>query len=194
MSYTSSYPSSSSFSSKSDDSSIVEIRNILKCRQDYKNTKKKINKLILKGKKEKNKIKEEKKNSNEKSFIGKKKIEKKNKKLIKNYKENKETDKQVNEKENTQIKCLECQKIIKKKNYYYHDAILHDGLNISLKDKKRALNFYISKKLKKVNTIYSDIMLKAKKLNIHTIDDPELIHIQKIGFHIMRFYEKRKNK
>lgn len=173
MSYTSSYPSSSSFSSKSDDLSIVEIRNILKCRQDYKNTKKKINKLILKGKKEKNKIKEEKKNSNEKSFIGKKKIEKKNKKLIKNYKENKETDKQVNEKENTQIKCLECQKIIKKKNYYYHDAILHDGL---------------------INTIYSDIMLKAKKLNIHTIDDPELIHIQKIGFHIMRFYEKRKKK
>lgn len=35
-------------------------------------------------------------------------------------------------------------------------------------------------------------MLKAKKLNIHTIDDPELIHIQKIGFHIMRFYEKEK--
>ena len=77
MSYTSSYPSSSSFSSKSDDSSIVEIRNILKCRQDYKNTKKKINKLILKGKKEKNKIKEEKKNSNEKKFYWKKKDRKK---------------------------------------------------------------------------------------------------------------------
>lgn len=48
--------------------------------------------------------------------------------------------------------------------------------------------------MKKVNIIYSDIMLKAKKLNIDIIDDPELKHIQKIGFHIMRFYEKRKKK
>ena len=194
MSYTPSYTSSSFFSGESDDSSIVGIRNILKCREDYKNTKKKINNVILKGKKEKNKIIEEKKNTNEKSFIGKKRKEKKNKKMIKNYKENKETDEQVNEKENTLIKCLECQKIIKKKNYYYHDAILHDGLNISLKDKKNALNFYIAKKMKKVNIIYSDIMLKAKKLNIDTADDPELMHIKKIGFHIMRFYEKRKKK
>ena len=48
--------------------------------------------------------------------------------------------------------------------------------------------------MKKVSIIYSDIMLKAKKLNIDTADDPELMHIKKIGFHMMRFYEKRNKK
>ena len=54
MSYTPSYISSSFFSSESDDSSIVGIRNILKCREDredYKNTKKKDKQCYFKRKK-----------------------------------------------------------------------------------------------------------------------------------------------
>ena len=50
-------------------------------------------------------------------------------------KNSKETDKQVNEKQNLEKMCLICHKVIKKK--------VHNSLNISLNDRKKALNFYI---------------------------------------------------
>jgi len=187
-------PSSSSLSSDSDDSSIIDTNNQCKYVENYKKVQNKINDLIKAGKKEQNKIFEKKKNSNtnvENSFITTKKIEKKNKKMAKI---SKESDKQANEKQNPNKKCLICNKIIKKKNYYYHDGIVHDGQNISMRDRRKALNFYISKKLKKINLIYSNIMLKAKKLKIDSTDDPEFAHVKKIGFHIMKFKEKRQRK
>ena len=38
---------------------------------------------------------------------------------------------------------------IKKKKFYYHDANIHDGSNFNIAQKKRELNDYIQKNLKK---------------------------------------------
>ena len=38
-----------------------------------------------------------------------------------------------------------------------------------------------------MNLVYKKIITTAKKLKIDSTDDPEFIHIKKIGFHIMKF-------
>ena len=60
-----------------------------------------------------------------------------------------ESDEVSNNKKNDNSKeCDTCHKIIKKKNFFYHDALIHNGENLSFKQ-KRALklrgNYWIFK-------------------------------------------------
>lgn len=168
---------SSSSSNISDDSSILN-QNAYISKQYSKviNENNMIKNLIIKGQKEK-KIQKKKniQNLSKKQFIAKKKREKKINKKNKEVK--KETLDKVRFKEDSQIQCKDCKTIIKKKNYFYHDAIIHEGNNINARQKKRALKTYIKKKIPKMIIIFSDIMKQSNKLNIDSDDYPELLHI-----------------
>lgn len=186
---------SSSSSNYSIDSSILEFKgdkkeDILQYRQEHQ----KLKELTKKGKNEKAKM-NEKKNKNiesRKEFIERKKKEKKNLLETKNIKKTK-----ANEclKSGAPTKeCMKCHKIIKAKNFFYHDAFIHNGENLNFYQRKRALNTYITKKIKKIDIIFSDIMSNAKRLKIDTFNSPEMIHIEKIGYHVIKFNEKKGKK
>lgn len=195
MSSSSSYSNSHSSSSRSSKSSVFDISSLDKNNiEGIHKTYKKLGELEKKGKLEKEKETKKKENNskNRESFISKKNEEKK---IIKKSKETKiKNMKNENQKENAGKKCAKCNKIVKTKNFFYHDAFIHDGEAINFKQKRRALNTYINKKMKRVTIIYSDIMKHAKRLKIDSILSPELKHIEKIGFHVMQFNKERGKK
>lgn len=191
MSFSSSFQSSSSSYSSIDDSSVLRLKANKDCYLQYKKERKNLKKLHEKGKTIKMK-ESQKKNQNiesRKKFIEEKE---KIKKKQKNKKENLK-GKSLNESkaDNGTKECIQCHKIIRPKNFFYHDAFIHNGENLNFKQKRRALNTFIKKKLKKINIIYSDIMDNAKRLKIDSFNSPELLHIEKIGFHVMKFQEKK---
>ena len=193
-------PSISSFShsSSSDNSinsSILDLKRITDDNQDqYLDLRKKLNLLEKKGKEEKEKITENKKKNidKRKNFISYKQKEKH--KLFNSCKTTKKEPKKESQNEKGKIECKKCNKIMKAKNFFYHDSFIHDGENITLNQRKRALKTFIKKKLKKVDIIYSEIMNNAKRLKISTVNFPELKHVEKIGFHVIRFNEKKSAK
>ena len=187
---------SSSVSSSSDisnDSSELELNiNKINNNSEYSRAHLKLNELIIKGNSEKMKLIENKKKNIEsrKKFIEQKEIEKKN--IVKPTNTKMEKSKKKNEDKTK--KCMNCKKTIKEKNFFYHDAFIHNGENLNFIQKKRALKTYITKKMKKIDIIFSDIMRNAKRLKIDSIKYPELIHIEKIGYHALNFKKKNGKK
>lgn len=176
-----------------DYSSVLDIPHLESDIIRRKNEEKILAGLVEEGKKVKKlSLLNNKKNRTKKEFIKKKINEKKNTKTINKNKLHEE-NKIVNEKDFNEFKCDKCKKTIKKKNFYYHDAIVHEGANINLSQRKRALNEYIKKKIKKVNIIYSDIMKNAKKLNLDYHNYPKITHVEKIGYHILELRNTKEN-
>lgn len=186
-------PLTSSLEESGDYSSVLDIPHLESDKIRRKNEEKNLACLVDEGKKAKKlSLLNNKKNQTKKEFIKRKIKEKKNTKTI-NKNKLQEENKIVNENTFGEMKCDKCAKKIKKKNFYYHDAIVHEGSNINLTQKKRALNDYIKKKFKKVNIIYADIMKNAEKLNLDYFNYPKITHVEKIGYHILRFRNTKEN-
>ena len=186
-------PSTSSLEESGDYSSVLDVPHSESDKIRRKNEEKKLAGLVEEGEKAKKlSLLNNKRNQTKKEFIKRKIKEKKNTKII-NKNKLQEENKIVNENTFNEMKCDKCTKKIKKKNFYYHDAIVHEGSNIDLTQKKRALNDYIKKKLKKVNIIYADIMKNAEKLKLDCFNYPKIKHVEKIGYHIMQFRNTKEN-
>jgi hypothetical protein len=191
--YSEKSPSTSSLEESGDYSSVLDVPHSESDKIRRKNEEKNLAGLVDEGKKAKKlSLLNNNKNQTKKEFIKRKIKEKKN---TKNLNKNKlqEENKIVNENASNEMKCDKCGKMIKKKNFYYHDAIVHEGSNINLTKKKRALNDYIKKKLKKFNIIYADIMKNAEKLGLDCYNYPKITHVEKIGYHIYKFRNTKEN-
>ena len=182
--------SSSSYNYSEQNSSKIELKNNKDSYYQYQKEREKLHELFKKGKMLKFKYDEKKAENIEsrKKFIEEKV---KNKEKTNRKKSTKIKNENSINKKNDSKECNKYHKIIKQKNFFYHDAFIHDGENLSFKQKQRALKTYIKKKTKKMNIIYSDIMDNAKRLKLSSINTPELLHIEKIGFQIMKINEKK---
>ena len=109
-----------------DYSSVLDIPHLESDIIRRKNEEKILAGLVEEGKKVKKlSLLNNKKNRTKKEFIKKKINEKKNTKTINKNKLHEE-NKIVNEKDFNEFKCDKGKKTIKKKNFYYHDAIVHE--------------------------------------------------------------------